>query len=89
MIGNIGSTQGVNASARPKMKNETSKTTGEIFCSIPVNNPASSLADHSSDKPNFFGAVKSIRASAISTVGLLNTATQGSVDFYLLISTLP
>jgi len=36
-----------------------------------------------------FGAAKSIRASAISTVGLLNAATQGSVDFYLLISTLP
>ncbi len=36
-----------------------------------------------------FGAVKSIRGSVVSTVGLLNAATQGSVDFYLLVSTLP
>lgn len=31
----------------------------------------------------------SIKASAISTVGNLSAATAGSVDFYLLISTLP
>ncbi len=36
-----------------------------------------------------FGAATSIRGSVISTVGLLNAATQGSVDFYLLVSTLP
>jgi len=36
-----------------------------------------------------FGAVTSVKASAISTVGNLNAATQGSVDFYLLVSTLP
>lgn len=30
----------------------------------------------------------SIRAAAISTVGLLNAATAGSVDFYLLVSSL-
>lgn len=36
-----------------------------------------------------FGVATSIRGSVISTVGLLNAATQGSVDFYLLVSTLP
>lgn len=36
-----------------------------------------------------FGAVTSIRGAVVSTVGLLNAATQGSVDFYLLVSTLP
>jgi hypothetical protein len=36
-----------------------------------------------------FGAATSIRGSVVSTVGLLNAATQGSVDFYLLVSTLP
>lgn len=33
-----------------------------------------------------FGAVTSIRGAVISTVGNLNAATQGSVDFYLLVS---
>lgn len=36
-----------------------------------------------------FGAATSIRGAVVSTVGLLNAATQGSVDFYLLVSTLP
>lgn len=36
-----------------------------------------------------FGSVKSIRGAVTSTIGNLNAATQGSVDFYLLISTLP
>lgn len=36
-----------------------------------------------------FGSAKSIRGSVISTIGNLNVATQGSVDFYLLVSTLP
>lgn len=35
-----------------------------------------------------FGAVTSVRAAATSTVGLLNAASAGSMDFYLLISTL-
>lgn len=35
------------------------------------------------------GAVTSVRAAAISTVGNLNAATTGSVDFYILVSTLP
>lgn len=39
--------------------------------------------------PQNFGASTSIRAAAISTVGLLNAATAGSVDFYLLVSNLP
>ena len=54
MIGNIGRTQGVRAIARPKIKNDPNKMIGGIFCNMPVNNPASSLADHKSDKPNFF-----------------------------------
>lgn len=33
------------------------------------------------------GAVTSIRLSAVSTVGLLNAATQGSVDVWFLVST--
>lgn len=40
-------------------------------------------------QPMDFSSVASIRAQAISTVGNLNTATQGSADFYLLISNLP
>lgn len=36
-----------------------------------------------------FGSTTSIRAQAISTDANLNAATQGTVDFYLLISTLP
>ena len=36
-----------------------------------------------------YGSVKSIRGAAISTTGNLDEATQGSVDFYLLVSKLP
>lgn len=35
------------------------------------------------------GVATSIRGAAISVTGLLNTATQGSVDFYILTSKLP
>lgn len=50
--------------------------------------PAASVTPLS-PSPEDMGASISIRASAISTVGLLNAATTGSVDFYLLTSTLP
>lgn len=36
-----------------------------------------------------FGVITSIRGAAISTVANLNTATQGSVDFYILVSLIP
>lgn len=36
-----------------------------------------------------FGSATSIRAAAIAVGGLLNTATQGAVDFYILTSKLP
>lgn len=39
--------------------------------------------------PINFGSVTSIRSQAISVGGNLNTATAGSVDYYLLISNLP
>lgn len=42
-----------------------------------------------SSVPENFSAATSIRARATSTLGNLNAATQGSVDFYLLVSTLP
>ncbi len=34
-------------------------------------------------------SAEDVRASVISTVGLLNAATQGSVDIYLLVAVLP
>ena len=55
----------------------------------PVTNIAIGLGVNLAPVMENYGAVTSIKATAISTVGLLNAATQGSVDIYLLISTLP
>lgn len=46
---------------------------------ITANNPTLSLSLNNN----------AVSAYAISTIGNLNAATQGSVDFYLLVSTLP
>lgn len=53
--------------------------------------PSSTLfyPSESFPSPLNFGSAASIRSQAISVGGNLNTATTGSVDYYLLISNLP
>lgn len=51
--------------------------------------PAVASAPVSAVSPENMGTTTSIRAQAISTVGNLNAATGGSIDFYLLTAQLP
>lgn len=59
-----------------------------VFASPPAGITGNQIPGSLPDAPSFGGAT-SIRLAAISTVGLLNAATAGSIDIYLCIAQLP